>query len=188
VVTRNEAAAATRRALLDEAGVLLDAGGPAAVTLREVGARAGVSRGAPYGHFADKDTLLAGVAAEGWARLADDMRSMRLDSGKSADAALRAALLLIVSVSRRRPHLYRLMFDPALGGPNGMAEEAQPACDEFTRIVAAALGDDRANERAAVLLTAAHGAAGLEASGFLNAPQWRTTADRLVDTLVGIVG
>lgn len=33
-----------RRALLDAAAALLDAGGPEAVTLREVGARAGVSR------------------------------------------------------------------------------------------------------------------------------------------------
>jgi len=33
-----------RRALLDAAAELLDAGGPEAVTLREVGARAGVSR------------------------------------------------------------------------------------------------------------------------------------------------
>lgn len=45
MVTRAESAAVTRRALLDAAAELLDLGGPAAVTLREVGARAGVSRG-----------------------------------------------------------------------------------------------------------------------------------------------
>ncbi|MDF3335868.1 helix-turn-helix domain containing protein [Mycolicibacterium septicum] len=54
-----------RRALLDDAAELLGAGGPAAVTLREVGAREGVSRGAPYRHFADKESLVAAVAAEG---------------------------------------------------------------------------------------------------------------------------
>ena len=43
---RIDSAAATRRALLDDAAELLDSGGPAAVTLREVGARAGVSLGA----------------------------------------------------------------------------------------------------------------------------------------------
>ena len=64
-----ESAAATRRALLDDAGELLDCGGPDAVTLREVGARAGVSRGAPYRHFANKESLLTAVAAEGWERL-----------------------------------------------------------------------------------------------------------------------
>ncbi|MFD0648993.1 TetR family transcriptional regulator [Streptomyces malaysiensis subsp. malaysiensis] len=45
MVTRAESAAVTRRALLDAAAELLDLGGPEAVTLREVGARAGVTRG-----------------------------------------------------------------------------------------------------------------------------------------------
>ena len=66
MISRAEAAAATRRALLDAASDLLDEGGPEAVTLRAVGARAGVSRGAPYGHFADKEDLLTELAAERW--------------------------------------------------------------------------------------------------------------------------
>ena len=44
MTSRLESAAKTRRALLDAAAELLDAGGPEAVTLREVGSRAGVSR------------------------------------------------------------------------------------------------------------------------------------------------
>ena len=62
VATRSESAAATRQSLLEAAGALLDAGGPEAVTLREVGARTGVSRSAPYRHFADKETLLTVLA------------------------------------------------------------------------------------------------------------------------------
>jgi AcrR family transcriptional regulator len=63
VISRVESAAATRRALLDAAADLLDTGGPDAVTLRAVGARAGVTRGAPYRHFPDKDSLLTAIAA-----------------------------------------------------------------------------------------------------------------------------
>ena len=44
MTSRLESAAKTRRALLDAAAELLDEGGPEAVTLREVGSRAGVSR------------------------------------------------------------------------------------------------------------------------------------------------
>ena len=47
MTSRLESAAKTRRALLDAAAELLDEGGPEAVTLREVGSRAGVSRAAP---------------------------------------------------------------------------------------------------------------------------------------------
>ena len=53
----------TRDALVAAAAQLLDEGGPEAVTLREVGHRAGVSHNAPYKHFADKEALLAAVAA-----------------------------------------------------------------------------------------------------------------------------
>src|ERR1700721_929761 len=56
-------AASTRDALVDAAAQLLDEGGPDAVTLREVGHRAGVSHNAPYKHFVDKEALLAAVAA-----------------------------------------------------------------------------------------------------------------------------
>ena len=60
----------TRDALIDAAAELSAAGGPAAVTLREVGRRAGVSHNAPYKHFADKEELLAAVAARDLARRA----------------------------------------------------------------------------------------------------------------------
>ncbi|GAA0899244.1 MULTISPECIES: TetR/AcrR family transcriptional regulator [Streptomyces violaceusniger group] len=95
-------------ALLDAAAELLDEGGPDAVTLRDVGARAGVSRGAPYGHFADKECLLGAVAAEGWERFSDEIAALRgTPSGR-----LRGALTALVSIGRRHPHLYRQMFGP----------------------------------------------------------------------------
>ncbi|WP_216847404.1 TetR/AcrR family transcriptional regulator [Arthrobacter sp. SLBN-53] len=84
---------------------------------REVGARAGVSRGAPYRHFADKDGLLTAVAADGWERLADEMAQLRADAGLSPLEKMRTALATVVTMSRRQPHLYRLMFRPPEGDP-----------------------------------------------------------------------
>ncbi len=49
--------------MLDAAAGLLEEGGLGAVTLRAVGERVGVSRQAPYNHFADKATLLSVLAA-----------------------------------------------------------------------------------------------------------------------------
>lgn len=186
-MSRAESAAATRRALLKEAAELLDSGGPDAVTLRAVGARAGVSRGAPYGHFADKDTLLTAVAALGWDRLADDMHALRAESGHAPVDRLRAALDIVLAVSRRRPHLYQLMFTTPPGDPAAVARAAQRLCDEFTAVVAEFAGADDAERYAAILLTAAHGAAGLESSGLLSNDKWHTTADDLTDTLVAIL-
>lgn len=186
-MTRAESAAATRRALLQEAAELLDSGGPDAVTLRAVGARAGVSRGAPYGHFADKETLLTAVAATGWDHLADEMHTLRTQSGLAPVEKLRAALNIIVAVSRRQPHLYHLMFTTPAGDPAAVVRAAQRLCDEFTAVVTDVAGGDDAERYAAILLTAAHGAAGLESSGLLSNDKWHTTADDLTDTLVAIL-
>jgi AcrR family transcriptional regulator len=51
----------TREALVAAATDLVDAGGDQAVTLREVGKRAGVSHNAPYKHFRDKCLILTRV-------------------------------------------------------------------------------------------------------------------------------
>jgi AcrR family transcriptional regulator len=186
-VRRTESAAATRRALLDQAAALLDRGGPDAVTLREVGARAGVSRGAPYRHFCDKQSLLTAVAVEGWERLAGHMHALQEDPRMLPAERMRAALAGVITVSRKQPHLYQLMFATPSGDPTAMVRAAQRMCDEFLAIVAAVVGERDASRYAAVLLTGAHGAAGLESSGLLNAEKWHTTAEELIDTLLATV-
>ncbi len=163
-MSRAESAAATRRALLDDAAALLDSGGPAAVTLRQVGARAGVTRGAPYGHFADKESLLTAVAAEGWERIGDQMHTLRMDSRLSPADKLRAALASVIMVSRQQPHLYQLMFNAPESDPAAVVRAAQRLCDEFLAIVAAVVGEQDAQRYAAILLTARtrHGRPGNE--------------------------
>ena len=186
-MSRIESAAATRRALLTSAAELLDGGGPTAVTLREVGARAGVSRGAPYRHFADKESLLTAVAAEGWERVGDEMKALQTDSRLGPVDKLRAALTILITVSRRQPHLYQLMFSTPAGDPAGVVQAAQRGCDEFLAIAAPVVGEQYAERYGAILLTGAHGAAGLGLSGLLHTDKWHTTAEELLDTLVAMV-
>nr|WP_296773536.1 TetR/AcrR family transcriptional regulator [Rhodococcus sp. (in: high G+C Gram-positive bacteria)] len=199
MVSRAESAAATRRALLDDAAELLDSGGPGAVTLREVGARAGVSRGAPYRHFVDKESLLTAVAAEAWEHLGDRMQALRGDNatvpaealrGDNATVpavALRAALAEVIAISRRQPYLYDLMFRTPTADPAAVVRAAQRMCDEFAAIVTTVVGEQDAERCASVLLTGAHGAAGLESSGLLTTDKWQTNADDLIDTLIAAV-
>lgn len=186
-MSRTESAAATRRALLSSAAELLDSGGPDAVTLREVGARSGVSRGAPYRHFTDKESLLTAVAAEGWERIGDQMHALQTDSRLGPVDRLRAALNVFITVSGRQPHLYRLMFSAPAGDPTAVVKAAQRGCDEFLALAAPVVGAQNAQRYAAILLTGAHGAAGLALSGLLHTDKWQTTAEELVDTLVDMV-
>ncbi len=184
---RQEAAALTRCALVDAAAVLLDSGGPSAVTLREVGARAGVSRGAPYRHFPDKENLLTAVAAMSWDRLGQTMHALRSDPQLLPGERLRAALTAVLVLSRHQPHLYQLMFTAPVGDPDAVVRAAQRTCDEFVALVAPVVGQQDSARSAAILLTGVHGAAGLASSGLLATDKWHTTADDLIDTLVEVV-
>lgn len=208
MVTRAESAAITRRALLDAAAELLALGGPEAVTLREVGARAGVSRGAPYRHFTGKDSLLTAVTTEGWQRIGDRVHALRTDPALSATDKLSGALHTLVDVGRDQPHLYQMLFrrpghrPEELGegldhvrrqvcGPAGdpVADRLRAAGrfqDEFLAIVTDLVGERNTEHYGTLLLTGAHGIAEMELSGHLGTGRLLTTAGELIDTLVRV--
>ncbi|PSM40364.1 TetR family transcriptional regulator [Streptomyces dioscori] len=184
MVSRAESAAATRRALLDSAAELLDEGGPEAVTLRDVAARAGVSRGAPYGHFADKESLLAAVAAEGWERLSNEIAAQ---SGTPSER-VRGALAALVTIGRRHPHHYRRMLGPPAGEePGKLISASCRTQEEFLAIVSELVDECDVHRYGGLLFTGVSGIIAAELSGHFETGTWRTSADELVDTLVTII-
>jgi AcrR family transcriptional regulator len=186
VATRSETAAMTRRSLLEAAGALLDTGGPDAVTLREVGARTGVSRSAPYRHFANKETLLTALAANALNQLGDTLE--RLAGGDDPpEQSLRAALLSLVAIGRTRPHLYRLMFTTPAGDPTAAVQAAERTQDLFLGMVGRIVGPQRARHYGALVLTAAHGTTDLELSGHFVWDKWQTNAEQLIDTIIALL-
>ncbi|MEV6102341.1 TetR/AcrR family transcriptional regulator [Nocardia sp. NPDC051981] len=190
MVSRTESAAATRRALLDAAAALLDGGGPDAVTLREVGARAGVTRGAPYRHFPDKDSLLTAIAAEALDRLADEVRAVRTDPQMTPAQTLHRGLAALMAIGRRQPHLYRLMFTSPAGDPAvifAANQAADHAMNEFLAIVGDLVGAQHARQFAPLLLTSAHGITDMEVNGHLSPDKWQITAEELISTLVSMI-
>src|SRR4026207_2412589 len=74
------------RARVEEAVRVIRAEGIAALTLREVGSRLGVSRSALYRHFADKQALLTAVATEGFRTLREGLVSAWEDGGRGRAA------------------------------------------------------------------------------------------------------
>lgn len=90
------------------AAALLDRGGPAEVKLREVGKLAGVSHNAPYKHFADKEELLAAVAAEEQRSQSQLMR--RLAASRKPIDALRALARSYAQWARNKPARFKLTF------------------------------------------------------------------------------
>ncbi|WP_327039661.1 TetR/AcrR family transcriptional regulator [Micromonospora maris] len=186
MISRVESAAVTRRSLLDAAAGLLDEGGPEAVTLRAVGARAGVSRGAPYRHFADKGDLLTAVAAEAWDRLADRAVEWAADPLTPAEEKLRNMLTGLLAVGREQPHLYRLMHQAPAG--DEVLRAASRSQGPFVAVLSDLVGEDQAHRYGALLLTSVHGIIGMEASGQLTADKWHTDADDILTLLTGMIG
>jgi AcrR family transcriptional regulator len=186
VARRSETAAATRRSLLDAAGALLDIGGIEAVTLREVGARAGVSRSAAYRHFADKDALLTVLATNALSELGDALEVLAV-SDDTPEHALHSALVSLMTIGRTRPHLYRLMFTTPAGDPTAAVAASERTWDLFLDIVARNVGPQRAQHFGALLLTSVHGITSLESSGHLISDKWQTTAEQLIDTVISLL-
>lgn len=182
-MTRIEAAAATRRALVQAASELLDEGGPDAVTLRAVGSRAGVSRGAPYGHFEHKAHLLTQLAVDAWTTLADTVDQLRAQPDVAPRERLEQAVLALIEVGRRTPHRYALMFNASTDRPEA-AEAASRLENAFLAAVADLVGESDAPRYGALVMAGAHGIAGLELTGQLKKARWEVDGDQLVHMLV----
>jgi AcrR family transcriptional regulator len=183
---RSETAAATRRSLLDAAGALLDLGGVDAMTLREVGARAGVSRSAAYRHFADKDALLTVLATNALTELGDTLEILAA-SDDSPEQTLRSALVSLITIGRTRPHLYRLMFTTPAGDPTAAVLAAERTWDLYLDIVGHVVGPQQQQHYGALLLTSVHGITTFELGGHLVWDKWQTTAEDLIETVVGML-
>lgn len=95
-----------RRALLSAAVATISETGPAAVSLRELARRAGVSHAAPQHHFGDKAGLLTAVAQEGFELLAGALAA--------AGGDLLEVGVAYVSFATGHPAHFQVMFQPAL--------------------------------------------------------------------------
>ena len=72
---------ALRAAVLAAAVEVISESGPAAVSMRDLARRAGVSHAAPAHHFGDKAGLLTALAADGFELLADALERAGSDGG-----------------------------------------------------------------------------------------------------------
>jgi AcrR family transcriptional regulator len=92
---------------------LIEEQGIAALSLREVARRAGVSHQAPYHHFGSKDALVAELVGRGFTRLSEMLESTERTRGTPA-RRLRLAARAYVDFALANPAAFRIMFRPEL--------------------------------------------------------------------------
>ncbi len=138
-----------RQTLIAAALAVVERGGAEALSLRELAESVGVSRAAPYRHFADRDELLACVAARGFEDLNVGYEAALASPGDGR-ARMRIASQVYIDFAEGRPGLFKLMFEsdllardqppPVLIGPANHAYQllwravagADPTADEKT--------------------------------------------------------
>lgn len=177
-----------QEALVDAAAQLAAERGAAAVSLREVARRAGVSQAAPYHYFTDKSALLAAVAAAGF-RLFDAAQAAALASAPPDPAARLSALgVSYVRFALDRPHYFKVMFRPHLIEHAKYPSLAEVSGCSFERLVdtvraarlAAGNDDDDPLAAATLVWSVPHGLATL----YLDGPISEATSPRALEALV----
>jgi AcrR family transcriptional regulator len=112
------------RAVLIHAGLeLIAENGVRALTLREIGARVGVSRTAAYRHFAGKAQLLAAIREAGFEKFAAALEQGRDAGGPNFSSRMNGMGVAYVRFAREHAAYFEVMFAVA---PDPEAIEPQP--------------------------------------------------------------
>ena len=152
-----------RAALLRAGMKVIEKKGIKRLSVREAARRARVSHNAPYRHFPDRQSLLAGIAAEGFARLGE---ALKTSSGKAmGEAYVRFAL--------EHPEVFRLMFGGTIrmGDHPPLREAADRAYQSLVDRFRAHGSEAEANVAAAAAWSLVHGLSHLLLDGHFQAPQ-----------------
>lgn len=161
-----------RRALLSAAAEEIAANGVAALSLRELARRAGVSHAAPAHHFKDKRGVFTALAAEGFALL--HAMTTRVLVAEVDDALVRAGECY-VEFALEHPAHFTVMFDAALldySDPD-LTRERDTAFDNLYQAVRRTTGADEPELTMQVVAawTVVHGMASLWLTGNLPYPR-----------------
>lgn len=160
--------------MLQEAVRTIQTHGISALTLRGVGERLGVSRTALYRHFADKQALLAAVAAEGFRTLRAALFEA-WDTGGRGREGFDAMGVAYVRFAVAHPSHYRVMFGGVVRPGDTSHAVGDPGTDAFQVLVDAIAeqqqkglvrGDDP-RQLALYIWAVVHGVAMLALDGML---------------------
>lgn len=183
----------TKRLLLRTTRGIIDESGIDALTLREVGRRANLSRGAAYRHFRDKEDLLAAIAAEDFELMLDGFKAFSSSALEPRELARRMLLEFHSFGMASRVH-YRLMFSTNWDGGKypALRESAELAFGLARGLIARLLPADgvepaRAAERTALAFAFIHGLVELHLAGHYEESKGLDETERLVDELLRLI-
>ncbi|MBB3937283.1 TetR/AcrR family transcriptional regulator [Aureimonas phyllosphaerae] len=177
-----------RRALLTAAAAMLESEGAARLSLRSVAEAAGLSRQAPYNHFANKEAMLAELVGDGFAELS---RRMEATAEAAPFDRLVAAADAYIAFGTGHPATFRLMFARELVDLRRYPEvqaKAAAALASLSSIVGRVVGADAVADATLVAWGLVHGYTQLCIEAGIEGPAARPDRARLFAHAVAGMG
>lgn len=181
-----------RRALIDAALDIVERDGPAALTLRDLAPRLGVTHAAPYRHFRDKQSLLSALAEEGFRHLRDALVAASEAAGPDPQARLLATGIAYVTFATTHRGHFAVMFSHLAAPPPDVPGLPREAAGAFTVLLEAVGAAQRAGavrpgdplRLAAFAWSGVHGLATLLVEGCLGPVGVAASPERLAEQVV----
>jgi AcrR family transcriptional regulator len=118
-----------RQVLLDEAAAILRTEGLAALSMRKLADKVGVSRTAPYHHFEDKQTLLCAIGEEGFRRFHHLFHELSLNQSVNR-VDFESFIKTYVRFAVDNAEYYNLMFGNELWGATKLTDSLRREAHE----------------------------------------------------------
>ena len=122
-----------REALIEAALALIAERGLAGFALAELARAVGVSTGAPYRHFRDRDSVIAEVARRGFDDLKANLERASELSGAGPVRVLERCAQAHLAFASRKPAMYSAMFEPTF--PAGAHPDLSMARDAAFAVI-----------------------------------------------------
>ncbi len=107
---RKQKTSELRIRLLAAASEIISKEGLKKLTMRALSNQVGVSRTAPYRHFANKDALLFAIAEDGFRELTNRYRKINRDKSMDSLSRIKSIGLAYIAFAIHNPGAFRLMF------------------------------------------------------------------------------
>lgn len=124
-----------QRQLIETAIEIISEHGLEKVSMRGLGQRIGVSRTAPYRHFADKSALLCAIAEEGYKTLTQVLNTANTQGSDDSLTRLMEVGIAYVEFAVSNPVHYRIMFGNEIVGNNRTPELLKAAETAFNELL-----------------------------------------------------
>lgn len=132
-----------KNALIQAGLQILSKEGVQGLSLRKVAKQAGVSHTAPYSHFADKQALIAAIAAEGYKKLYEQVSAAAQKYSDNPLSQLTEMAWAYVQFAIDEPDHFKITFSGVVERENDYPEYVEQAKKNFELLVSVVVACQR---------------------------------------------